>query len=275
MDALYLYRHSAAHDLEIRYSLRSVEKYLPYIRKVWILGDRPHFLSDETSLVEHVPHAYVARIANYRLPVRNLFLQTFLGSLIPTIDHEFLAFCDDYLLIDHVSETEIRKDRVLEDLDRLPTRGKGVWKDALWRTYDLLKRFGYPAYNFETHCPTYLTKTRVLEAFCEFRDFVTEDRYYGPLAFTTIQNYAAKRGRVELEWIAEAQCRAAFYAPTDYASIKTQCEGRKFLNFNDAGLNDDMRRYLQEKFPTPSVYEARNQPPDPLRSALEARSITV
>jgi hypothetical protein len=248
---------------------------LPYVNKVWILGDRPHFLTDDTSAVEHVPHEYVARIANYRLPVRNLFLQVFLGSLIPKLDHEFLAFCDDYLLIDHVRETEIRKDRVLEDLDKLVNRGKGAWKEALWRTYDLLKRLGYPAYNFETHCPTYLTKTRVLEAFCEFRDFITEDRFYGPLAFTSIQNYAVKHGTADLQWMTETQARAGFYSPTDYDRIKAECKGKQFLNFDDAGFNDDMRRWLQEKFPTPSRFERPDRPHDVRASVLQARSITV
>src|SRR5689334_20567214 len=108
MDILYLYRHSAANGLELRYSLRSVKRYLPYIRKVWILGDRPDFLTDDTSLIEHVPHEYVARIANYRLPVRNIFLLTFLGTLIPKLAHDFLVFCDDYFLLEHVSEAAIR-----------------------------------------------------------------------------------------------------------------------------------------------------------------------
>lgn len=258
MDILYLYRHSAANDFEIRYSLRSVEQYLPYIRKVWIFGDRPHFLADDVSIVEHVRHDYVARIANYRLPVRNIFLLTFLASLIPRLDHEFLIFCDDYFLLDHVSETEIRKDRVLEDLETMTTRGRGLWKDSLWRTYDLLKRFGYPVYNFETHCPNYMTKSRVLEAYSEFRDFITEDFYYGPVAFTAIQNHALRHGQADLELMAETNPRAGFYRPTVYEAIAAQCQGKKFLSFDDGGFNDQMRRYLHDRFPRFSRFE-RNE----------------
>lgn len=255
MDILYLFRHSAAGDFEIRHSLRSVQKYLPYIRKIWILGDRPRFLSDDTSVIEHVPHGYVAGIASYRLPLRNLFLLTFLGSLIPKLNHEFLVCGDDYFMLDHVSEEEMREDRVLENLDELKSRGRGIWKDALWRTYDLLKRLDYPCYNFETHCPAYMTKTRVLEAFCAFRDFVTEDYLYGPLAFTSIQNHACKYGAVKLAFMSPDNPRAGFYAPSDYNAIRAGCDGKKFLNFDDAGFNDDMRRYLKERFPEPSVFE--------------------
>lgn len=256
MDILYIYRHSAANDFEIRHSLRSVERHLPYIRKVWILGDRPHFLTDDRSRIEHLPHDYLAWIGRYQLPVRNIFLLTFLGSLIPQIYPEFLVFCDDYFLLDNVSPDEIRKDRVLENLDDLKNRGTGLWKESLWRTYDLLKRLGYPVYNFETHCPNYMTKTRVFEAFHAFRDFVTEDFYFGPVAFTVIQNHAVKLGRARLEFMAETNPRAGFYKPTDLETIKAQCEGKKFLNFDDGGFNDDMQRFLAERFPQPSKFEA-------------------
>ncbi len=192
MDIVYIFKHSATQDLELRFSLRSVRRHLPYIRKVWVFGDRPHFLSVDKAIIEHVPHEYTAGISNFRLPLRNFFLLNFFASLIPELDHEYLSFCDDYFLLDFVPESEICKDRVLENLDDIRVRGRGLWKDSLWRTYDLLKRFDYPVYNFETHVPTYLTKARVLEAYCRFRDFITEDPFYGPIAYTTIQNHAFK-----------------------------------------------------------------------------------
>jgi hypothetical protein len=95
MDALYLFRHSVYGDVEIRYSLRSLAKHAPYIRKVWIFGDRPAFLSEDTRLIEHVPHEYVARVGNFRTPVTNFFLMLYLSSLIPDLAHEYLQFSDD------------------------------------------------------------------------------------------------------------------------------------------------------------------------------------
>src|SRR5687768_4861973 len=74
IDIVYLFRHSAQQDQEIRYSLRSVAAHLPFIRKVWIFGDRPEFLSDDKSLVEHVPHEYLAPLFGYQTPVRSDFL---------------------------------------------------------------------------------------------------------------------------------------------------------------------------------------------------------
>ena len=103
-------------ELELRYSLRSVAKHLPYIGKVWIFGDRPAFLVEDRAIVEHVPQEYTACISNYRLPVVNLFVQIFLGSLIPNLACEFLLFADDYVVLDVLPEGAMRKDRALEDL---------------------------------------------------------------------------------------------------------------------------------------------------------------
>ena len=133
---------------------------------------------------------------------------------------------------------------------------QSLWREALWRTADLLARFGLPQYNFESHVPAYLTKARVLEAFCTFRDFITEDRLYGPLACTAILNLALKRGPADLVLLSEEKTRAGFYAPADLAAIHAHCAGKKFLNFDEAGLNADMRRYLEGAFPEPSAYEA-------------------
>jgi len=96
VDALYLFRHSVYGDVEIRYSLRSLAKYAPYIRKVWIFGDWPAFLSDDASVIEHVPHSYVTRSGSFRTPVSNAFLMLYLSSLIPELDSEYLRFSDDY-----------------------------------------------------------------------------------------------------------------------------------------------------------------------------------
>jgi hypothetical protein len=76
LDVVYLFQHSRHGDEEIRYSLRSVAAHLPFIRKVWIFGDKPAFLSDDKTIVEHVPHAYIAPLLNCKLPVQSeMYLQ--------------------------------------------------------------------------------------------------------------------------------------------------------------------------------------------------------
>ena len=256
MDALYLFCHSRANDLEIRYSLRSLARNLPFIRKVWIFGDRPAFLSGDTSLIEHVPHEYAARLDRSPVPVRNTFKMLFLSSLIGDLTAGYLWMCDDYVLLEPLAVDEVQRNRYVEDMNDVRVRGTGLYKEAMWRTHDVLKRLGYPVHSFEAHCPTYLRKRWVFEAYCDFQDFVTDDRFYGMIGPSAILNHALKHHHLPLTNLATENWRAGFYERNfPYDEIVEQCRGRKFLNFDDEGFGDDLRRFLDERFPDPCVYE--------------------
>jgi hypothetical protein len=257
MDALCFFVHSKFEDVEIRYSLRSLARHAPWLRKVWVFGDRPAFLTEDRSLAEHFPHEYVARVGDFRTPVTNFFLMFYLSSLIPELAPEYLWFCDDFMLLDDLSEAQAREDRYLEDLSQMKLRGRGLWKDSLWRTYDLLRRLGYTGYNFETHTPTFFTKRRVLEAYCEFKDFVTQDRWYGLLGPTAILNHAYKvEPGMRPACIHDTGVRAGFYgSPPRPEQIPSKCAGRLFLSFDDAAFGPALQEFLRARFPHPCKYE--------------------
>ncbi len=256
MDVVYLVQHSAHDDLELQYSLRSVAKNLPWIRKVWVFGDRPKFLCDNWSAIEHVPWEAVAWTGRFSTPVKNHFLQYFLASLWPELDFEFLVFCDDYVLLDRLSEPVAKRDRYVENLDDLQSRGEGLWKQSLWRTYDWLKRLGYTGFNFTTHLPVYMTKKRVFDAYADLEDYVTEDRFAGMLAETGILNHAYRQQRFPLTLVNEEGLCAGFHdQPSPYTKIVENTIDKLFLNFDDKAFNKDMRRFLAERFPQPCLYE--------------------
>ena len=54
--------------------------------------------------------------------------------------------------------------------------------------------------------------------------------------------------------------KAGFYkAGHSYESIKEKGDAAIYMSYNDDGLNDDLKRYLQERFPEPSKYEASEE----------------
>jgi hypothetical protein len=264
MDIVYLFKHSKNQDFELRQSLRSVDQYAPHIRKVWIFGDRPSFIANNKSLIEHVPHEYTARFLGVKTPVTNFFLLTVLSSLIPDLSFEYLRFSDDFFLLNDFPVEEARRDRYLEDLTAetpLP-RGRGTWKESLWRTRDLLVRLGYTAYNFEVHTPMYLTRKRVLEAYCDFRDFITEERWYGPMAVTAILNHALKQesndpSRPELISLKAEGSRGGFWGkpPASNEELLDQVRDRRFFNFDDDAFGPIIVSFLEERYPRRSKFE--------------------
>jgi hypothetical protein len=257
MDIVYFLRHSAAGDMEIRYSLRSVARHFPGVGKVWVFGDWPPFLSGDESIIQHVPHEYVARATGVRTPVVNMFQMMFLSSLIPDLSREYLWFCDDYILLDELTLEAARRIRFLEVLDEIEgNRGRGMWVDCLWRTYELLKRLKLPRLNFETHVPTCLRRKWVFDAYCDLRDFVTEDRWYGMLGPTAIMNHALAHNDLRPVMIREEGTRAGFWRkPPTYNQVVNECRGKLFLNFDDDAFGDSIRRFLEERFPDPCRYE--------------------
>ena len=257
MDALFVFQHSRADDIEIRYALRGIARHLPYIRKVWVFGDRPKFLSDDTTRIEHVPHADMARMDGSTVPIRNFFKMLFLSSLIGDLDSEYLWFCDDFIVIDDVAELEMRKTRYIQDVAECKSRGKGLWKESLWRTYDLLKRLGYPGYNFEIHTPTYFRKRWVFDAYCDFKDFITNDRWLGMLGPTAILNHAYKGHQMPLTRLSEEGWNVGWHKqPPGHADVVEKTRGKRFLNFDDEAFGDGLRQFLAERFPNPCAFEA-------------------
>ncbi|MCZ2342582.1 MAG: hypothetical protein LC104_12445 [Bacteroidales bacterium] len=261
MDVVYLFRHSAHGDEELRYSVRSLARHTPWVHKVWVFGDRPEWLTADTAAVEHVPHEAVAWTLGCRTPVVNTFLMVYLTALLPDVASDFLLCADDYILLADLTPDQATQPRYLENLDATAhQRGTGLYRDALWRTYDLLKRLGYPRLNYEVHVPAHLTKRRVLAAARDFGDFVTEDRYYGLLAQLAILNHAQRHEGFHPVPLAEEGYAGFHFRPFTNDQIQVGCVGKRFLNFDDEAYNVDMQRFLAERFPDPCIYEAGATP---------------
>lgn len=263
MDAVYIFRHSAAGDMELRYSLRSLARHAPWLGKVWIFGDRPAWITSDTGLVEHLAHDSIAWLPGYKTPLRNTFLMMLCAAIHPRLPAEFLWMCDDYILLRDFSPAAAARVRYIENLDdQTSNRGHGVYRDALWRTYDLLVSLGLPRLNYETHVPMPLSKGRILAAANRFHSLLSEDRFAGPLAQLAIFNHACACEQFEPLLLASENSYAGFhYRPSLYADILRETANKTFLNFDDIAFGPDMRRFLAERFPDPSPYESADAPP--------------
>ncbi|ADB15977.1 hypothetical protein Psta_1299 [Pirellula staleyi DSM 6068] len=271
MHALFLLKNSRANDEELRFTLRSVALNWPWITKVWIFGDRPHFMADCPERIEHVPHEYIARVSGFRTPVRNMFLMTYLASLLPELSAEFMLCTDDTAILHPMSLEDASIVRYIEDLKEVKSRGTGLWKDALWRTHDTLKRLGYPSLNFEAHVPSVFSKKQVIEAYFDLRDFVSEDRFYGLLVKTAVYSHTMKNRKFPIVRLKDEQSVAGFHhRPASYEAIELASRGKKFLNFDDDAFDQAMVQYLTTRFPEPSCFENPLAPPPAISPRQES-----
>jgi len=97
---------------------------------------------------------------------------------------------------------------------------------------------------------------RVLGAYCEFRDFVTEDPWYGIKGPTTVLNYAYKQENMPLFNLLQENSRFGFWGkPPSYEEVSQQSLGKTFFNFDDPAFGEGISRFLSEQFPHRSKYE--------------------
>lgn len=229
---------------------------MPWIRKVWIFGDAPKYVSRDRSLIEHVPHEYTARAFGFDTPLTN-FMQMFVAaSAIPELAPEFVWFCDDFVCVDDVEFSCVKQYRRVENLDTVQDRGQGLWVQSLWQTYDLLSRLGYHGNNFETHAPTYFTKRRVFAAWKDLRDYVCNDRWSGVLGPTAILNHSMAQETIDVTDRDEEGLWIGFHdVEASFSSVAESCKGRCFLNFDDDAFRAGVREFLSKKFPVQSKFE--------------------
>ena len=110
----------------------------------------------------------------------------------------------------------------------------------------------------------YFTRKRVLEAYCEFRDFVTENRWYGMMGITSVLNHALKHEKNDpskppLISLTEEGTRAGCWEkpPASYDTLLQAVEGKTFFNFDDPAFCPLIARFLQERYPNRSRFEKK------------------
>lgn len=256
MDAVYFFRQSGAGDEELRYSLRSLERFAPWARRVWILGERPRWFV-ESDRVSHLPWDDLAAPFGWKSPLRNAFLMFVAATGIPDLAEEFLSLSDDFVLVRPLSREEAAVPRRIEPLTK-PTK-LHKYRRFAWRTWETLKKLGIPPANFDCHCPMRFTKAQVLAAYADLKAHLSEERYGGLLNKTAILSHAMKREGFVPVSNARAKFRCGFWGapPTREQLEKAVAEPSVlFLNFDDAAYGPTIAGFLRERFPTPAEWEA-------------------
>jgi len=89
---------------QLMYSLRSVEMYAPWIRKIWIVtnGQRVNWLSTNKTIVDIVSHDQIFSDKNHLPTFNSRSIESHLHQ-IPGISENFLYFNDDFTLTNPTS----------------------------------------------------------------------------------------------------------------------------------------------------------------------------
>lgn len=223
---------------ELRYSLRSVEKYIHGINNVYIIGQLPPFLQN----VKHIHFDDAFRWKETRIALKVLK-----ACAHPDISEDFLFMNDDHFLLRHY-QAENFPFYYKENLsDSARTRRHfDSYRKSLTNTYAALDNKGFQTYNFDVHCPIVYNKIMFREM---FKTYPWEDTNYGYVVKSMYCNTHLMSG----PHIQDLKiCNPLF----NLDDLRDQIKDRSFFSIGDRVLlNDKMSQLLEELYPEKSKYE--------------------
>lgn len=231
---------------EIRFSLRSLEKNLKGVRRVWVVGEKPDFLKNAT----HIP--YPDELVNNA--DGNIIRKVLRVCQEKSLTSRFLFINDDHLVIKPVIADEIPPFHK-GDLTRQSKEyfEKDFWRGRLWRTMNILIKKGYSALHFDCHTPIVIDKKL-------FPGVIEQFDYSKNIGFTMKSLYG---NVVHPDGPLLRSEKMTIFRPFTLQQIRDRVSKSFLASFNDRGLSPGLKCWLLEMFPEPSRYEKISAMQDP------------
>jgi len=216
MDVLYyIGGGSMRQNIELRLSLRSLEKHGKNIDRVFLVGNKPEF-------IKNVKYIWVEDKFEWW---RNAFEKT-KTAIKSGISDEFLLMNDDFFMTDEFdAETYPYYHR-----GEMPQDSTQKYGAVVANTRKVLESIGKPTKHFGVHCPMRINGQKYLELEKFYREPVSARCLYGNLYVKGAQKVNDNKG-------------------DEFKSGTTKCWSSR------SWLQDDALKELKELFPQPSKWE--------------------
>lgn len=233
-------------DNELRYSLRSLEKYCINLGRVFIVGHKPDWCTN----VIHIPYddwnkghpEYRKRKGKTGGKDGNIIRKILAACKREDLSERFLKASDDQCFLRPIDAATMPAlhYRPLKEKEKL-----GNWQKRLDRTRIYLEGLGISGFHCDAHVITPHTKSEFIAA-VEASNF--EEKGYTINTLTQNQN-----PRLELKPVGKT--KLTLYKQRTENEIRRKLRGKTYLGYGDGGLGPGLKTVLQELFPTPSRFE--------------------
>lgn len=226
-----------AHDnLELRYALRSIEKYARNYRDIIIVGNNVPSWLQNVKIISSVEDSSRKNIT--------LFRKRLAAAMESDADYK-LYWCDDYVFLKmmHVKSIPALKN----GKDLLDYSGSRVWHRCLKAAGEALKTHGKTTFDCESHTPSLNERRK----FIRLAEIFQKERETDPgmTVCALYHNYYGSR------MLPMDKIKATFEKKVEIAEVKEKTKGRIFLGYDDKGFESGVKDFLAEKFPEKSQYE--------------------
>ena len=240
VDIVFPLRTFSAHEdnLELRYALRSIEKYLTGYRNIIVVSKAaPTWLKNVT---------VIDAFDDSQRKEMNFFAAILASATQSDADY-IQVWCDDFAVL-----RELDADKVLplangRDLTDHPG-GSIDWQRRLKLTAEALRKRRKPTMNFESHTPGMFERKK----FIALGEVFKNERLTAPgvTCYSLYHNYYGSRA------LSMNTFKATFENDAGgIDSVRDRCDGKFYLGYNDKGFDSGVKTFLEQMFPTPSLYE--------------------
>lgn len=237
-DVVYVVgRGSGWNDNELRFSLRSLAKYVTGIGQVFIVGKIPAFLTNVVAL----PWP-----DNYTCKERNIMEKVAYACGHPRLSDRFLHVHDDHFALAPVDAGQVPDYAGWVDLHQLAKSvGRGnPWRESVQNTANALSAQGLATWNFDIHFPIVMDKARYPDIMDRYdwrataRGFVVKSLYANTLGLAPTK-------------ISDIKLNDRYDMPTLVDKLK----GRPWFSIGNGALSTRFKNLLSELYPKPSPWE--------------------
>lgn len=244
MDILYVLGNGSKWDNnELRYSLRSIEKFGKNVGNVYVIGADPGFLSDKVTFVGSADYLDAKH--------KNILNKICEAYEYTNISDHFLLSSDDHF---YVKETDFDNYPIycksnLPNKVKPTDKAKG-YKRSLVATRKLLEAHGYSFFHFGWHGNTHIYKEAI-----DLASDLIEQSYEIPKGCeptSLLLNVLYKHKPFEFIKRKDLKIKTSLNGVED---LKEKIGDREVFSIYDDVINKGVAEYLQELFPNKSKYE--------------------
>lgn len=223
------------HDnFELRYSLRSLERYGRNVGRLFVIGERPSWLQN----VVHIP--YIDRHCHER----NIYEKLLIACNTAEISIDFLFWMDDIFLTESIDceNYPVTHDRTLAEAIAPRHRYDG-YKLSLENSLNALTKNNLPTLHYDLHRPFTYNK----ESFIGALGLVDWKRPNGHV-IQSIYGNACGLPSTQMDDL-------KFNLPLPFDKIHEAVQGRHVFSVGDRAMTDVMKQFISEMYTQKSKYE--------------------
>ena len=245
IDVVYQYIDGPAAWNELRYSLRSLEKHLKEPFQVWIVGEKPGWLTN----VNHISHKRVPGVHFTNCFDANSKMELAINH--PEIGDNILWMYDDMYLLRDCVLRDFEVYLAVNHYDDLNHKSSNTHMELLIDTLKVLLENGKSAYNCETHTPRLYNKTILQDVFKKYNPtemrLLASTLYYNDLYFELKPHLMQKYDPYKAGF--NGKHHAHVFVSNNIVEINEILSGKTFLNHNNEGLSVALKRVIEQRFP--------------------------